>query len=93
MCCTRREAAETIEADGLGAAKPAWNDPGLLSGWREAWSVAANAALAAEGHAAWFDHRSLDAQRPEAQARAEAATGPQERQRALIEVVRLTYIP
>lgn len=82
-----------LEADGFGAKERAWNDPGLLTGWREAWSAAANAALAAEGHAARFDHRSLDAQRAEAQARAEAATDPRERQRALIEVVRLTYIP
>lgn len=82
-----------LEADGFGAKERAWNDPGLLSGWREAWSAAANAALAAEGHAARFDHRSLDAQRTEAQARAESATDPRVRQRALIEVVRLTYIP
>lgn len=82
-----------LDADGFGPKAREWNDTGLLEGWRVAWAEAANAALEAEGHAGRLDHRSLEAQRADWQARADAAPDPRTRQRALIEVVRLTYIP
>lgn len=82
-----------LDADGFGPKAREWNDTGLLEGWRVAWAQTANAALEAEGHAGRLDHRSLEAQRADWQAQADAAPDPRTRQRALIEVVRLTYIP
>jgi hypothetical protein len=46
-----------------------WNDTRLLEKWRESWADAQNRHLQRYGHAARVDHRSLEAQRADAEAR------------------------
>jgi Ti-type conjugative transfer relaxase TraA len=48
-----------IDCDGFGKKQRAWNDVGLLRGWRESWADMANARLAELGHDTRIDHRSL----------------------------------
>src|SRR5215218_3783635 len=55
---TLREAGR----EGFGRKVRAWNGVAELQGWREAWTATANACLAALGHAAHIDHRSLKEQ-------------------------------
>src|SRR5215213_7767165 len=55
---TLREAGR----EGFGRKVRAWNGVAELQGWREAWTATANACLAALGHAARIDHRSLKEQ-------------------------------
>ena len=47
-----------VEGHGFGPKERAWNDRGLLSGWRERWAEMANQRLAELGHDARIDHRS-----------------------------------
>lgn len=56
--------------DGWSKNKPRdWTDKATLEALRESWSTAQNKALAAAGVAARVDHRSLEAQRADAEAR------------------------
>src|SRR5215213_8491960 len=48
--------------EGFGRKVRAWNGVAELQGWREAWTATANECLAALGHAARIDHRSLKEQ-------------------------------
>ena len=47
-----------VTADGFGLKQRAWNDRGLLRGWRERWAEMANARLVETEHDARIDHRS-----------------------------------
>lgn len=49
----------SLDGEGFGKKERSWNGDDLLVHWREAWSVAANAALAKAGQEARIDHRSL----------------------------------
>ena len=49
----------SLDGEGFGKKERSWNGDDLLACWREAWSVAANAALAKAGQEARIDHRSL----------------------------------
>lgn len=63
-----------IGPDGFTGNKVrAWNAVEVLEGWRERWAVHLNQALEQARVAARVDHRSLEAQRAEAQQRAEQA--------------------
>src|SRR5215212_4601139 len=48
--------------EGFGRKVRAWNGVAELQGWREAWTATANECLAALGHEARIDHRSLKEQ-------------------------------
>ena len=50
-----------IGPERFGAKRRDWNNLGLVSQWREAWSTACNTALAQAGHAERIDHRSHQA--------------------------------
>jgi hypothetical protein len=62
-----------MTGDGFGKKGRAWNGPDVLVGWREAWARDANAALERAGRDERIDHRTLDAQRDEAERNAERA--------------------
>lgn len=62
-----------LTGDGFGKKDRAWNAPDLLVGWREAWARDANAALERAGRSERIDHRTLDAQREDAERKAERA--------------------
>lgn len=51
---------------GFGAKRRDWNNPALVTKWREAWATACNEALAAAGHDERIDHRSHKARGIEA---------------------------
>jgi len=56
--------------EGLRAVKTrAWNSKEMVEAWRAAWAAHQNAWLAARGHRARVDHRTLEAQKADAQAR------------------------
>lgn len=62
-----------LTGDGFGKKDRSWNAPDLLVGWREAWAREANTALERAGRSERIDHRSLDAQRAEAEQEVERA--------------------
>ena len=62
-----------LTGEGFGKKDRRWNAPDLLIGWREAWARDANTALERAGRSERIDHRSLDAQRAEAEQQAEWA--------------------
>jgi ATP-dependent exoDNAse (exonuclease V) alpha subunit len=62
-----------INASGFGKKERAWNDRGLLEGWRETWARDLNLALERGGRSERVDHRTLDAQRHELEEKAVAA--------------------
>lgn len=47
-----------LTPEGFGAKRRDWNNPVLVTCWREAWAKACNEALAAAGHDQRIDHRS-----------------------------------
>ncbi|MDT8278494.1 Ti-type conjugative transfer relaxase TraA [Roseomonas mucosa] len=47
-----------VGPQGFGLKERAWNDKGLLQGWRERWADLANERLAELGHDVRIDHRS-----------------------------------
>lgn len=56
--------------DGLHPVKTReWNSPDMLKAWRAAWSLSCNEALERAGKRTRVDHRTLEAQRTEAQQR------------------------
>ncbi len=57
-----------VGPEGFGAKRRDWNNPALVSQWREAWATACNAALDQAGHAERIDHRSNKARGIEAPA-------------------------
>lgn len=59
-----------IGPEGFGAKNRDWNAVEMLEGWREAWARDNNRALERCGHEERIDHRTLEAQRIEAQERA-----------------------
>lgn len=59
-----------IGPDGFGAKRRDWDDRNLVIQWRQAWAKAVNDALADTGSTERIDHRSLAAQRQEAEERA-----------------------
>ena len=58
-----------IDHEDFGPKVKAWNDKKTLVGWREAWADCANRALEAHGSPERIDHRTLEAQRIDAEAR------------------------
>lgn len=65
-----------------------WNAKELLEGWREAWARDTNYALERCGAETRVDHRTLEAQRVEAQERAQEARERGDEAEALRETVR-----
>ena len=65
-----------------------WNAVEMLEGWREAWARDSNRALERCGHDERIDHRTLEAQRIEASARATAAHDRGDEAEALRQTVR-----
>lgn len=51
-----------LTGEAFGKKSRDWNDPELLSQWREQWSDHQNRALERHGHNARVDHRSFEAQ-------------------------------
>ena len=62
-----------LTAMGFGGKAREWNATALLEHWRAAWGQAVNEALAAAGSEARVDHRTLVAQRVEAEREAKGA--------------------
>ena len=58
-----------IEHEDFGKKAREWNGREPILGWREAWADCANQALAAHGSHERIDHRTLEAQRVDAEAR------------------------
>jgi hypothetical protein len=61
---------QSIDETGFGLKVRDWNSDELLVHWREQWAHQANTQLAEAGEEARIDHRTLAAQRAEAQAHA-----------------------
>ena len=64
-----------LTGDGFGKKDRSWNAPDLLVGWREAWARDANGALERSGSRERIDHRTLEAQRQDAERQADRARG------------------
>ena len=77
-----------IGPEGFGAKNRDWNAVEMLEGWREAWARDSNRALEQCGHDERIDHRTLEAQRIEAQERATAAHDRGDEAEALRQTVR-----
>jgi ATP-dependent exoDNAse (exonuclease V) alpha subunit len=77
-----------IGPEGFGAKNRDWNAVEMLEGWREAWARDSNRALERCGHDERIDHRTLEAQRIEASARATAAHDRGDEVEALRQTVR-----
>lgn len=73
-----------LTGEGFGKKDRSWNAPDLLVGWREAWARDANRALERAGRSERIDHRSLDAQRGEAEQQVERARGGGQNELALV---------
>ena len=58
-----------IEHEDFGKKVRTWNDKKTLAGWREAWADSTNQALKVHGSTERIDHRTLAAQRVDAEAR------------------------
>jgi hypothetical protein len=74
----------SIDETGFGLKVRDWNSDELLVHWREQWAHQANAQLAEAGEEVRIDHRTLAAQRAEAQAH--AAAEPEGERRDALEV-------
>ncbi|MBB5712786.1 MobQ family relaxase [Sphingomonas xinjiangensis] len=74
----------SINETGFGPKMREWNSDELLVHWREQWAHQANTQLAEAGEEVRIDHRTLAAQRAEAQAHASAE--PEGERRDALEV-------
>ena len=77
-----------IAAEGFTTKNRDWNAVEVLEGWREAWARDSNRALERCGLDERIDHRTLEAQRIEAQERATAAQERGDEAEALRQTVR-----
>ena len=77
-------AMRSVDETGFGLKVRDWNSDELLVHWREQWAHQANAQLAEAGEDVRIDHRTLAAQRAEAQAH--AAAEPEGDRRDALEV-------
>jgi ATP-dependent exoDNAse (exonuclease V) alpha subunit len=77
-----------IGPEGFTTKNRDWNAKELLEGWREAWARDTNHALERCGAETRVDHRTLEAQRVEAQERAQEARERGDEAEALRETVR-----
>ena len=77
-----------IGPEGFGAKNRDWNAVEMLEGWREAWARDSNRAFERCGLDERIDHRTLEAQRIEAQKRATAAHDRGDEAEALRQTVR-----
>ena len=77
-----------IGPEGFTTKNRDWNAKELLEGWREAWAQDTNHALERCGAHERVDHRTLEAQRVEAQERAAEAHARGDEAEALRETVR-----
>ncbi len=77
-----------IDAEGFTTKNRDWNGKDVLEGWRSSWAEASNDALERSGRDERIDHRTLEAQRDEAQERAAEARERGDEEEALRETVR-----
>jgi ATP-dependent exoDNAse (exonuclease V) alpha subunit len=71
-----------ITPAGFGNKDRSWNDRGLIGRWREEWAEHVNYALARAGHQERVDHRTLEAQRGDAERQASEARAANDNERA-----------
>jgi len=77
-----------IDAEGFTTKNREWNGKDVLEDWRSSWAEASNEALERSGQDERIDHRTLEAQRDEAQERAAEARERGDEEEALRETVR-----
>ena len=77
-----------IDAEGFTTKNREWNGKDVLEGWRSSWAEVSNDALERSGQDERIDHRTLEAQRDEAQERAAEARERGDEEEALRETVR-----
>jgi len=77
-----------IDAEGFTTKNREWNGKDVLEDWRSSWAEASNEALERSGQDERIDHRTLEAQRDEAQERATEARERGDEEEALRETVR-----
>jgi len=77
-----------IDAEGFTTKNRDWNGKDVLEDWRSSWAEASNEALERSGQDERIDHRTLEAQRNEAQERATEARERGDEEEALRETVR-----
>ena len=77
-----------IDAEGFTDKNRDWNGKDVLEDWRSSWAEASNEALERSGRDERIDHRTLEAQRDEAQDRAAEARERGDEEEALRETVR-----
>lgn len=77
-----------IGPEGFGKKNRDWNKVEALEAWRSSWAERSNDALERVGSEERIDHRTLEAQREEAQGRAEEARERGDEEEALRETVR-----
>lgn len=71
-----------ITQAGFGNKDRSWNDRALLGQWREEWAEHVNHALDRAGHQERVDHRTLEAQRGDAERQAAEARAANDNERA-----------
>lgn len=71
-----------LMGEGFGPKNREWNGADKLEGWRARWAEHVNAELERGGHEARVDHRSLDAQRADAEREAVRARNAGDEQTA-----------
>ena len=71
-----------ITNDGFGPKDRSWNERALISHWREAWADHVNRALVRAGHDDRVDHRTLEAQRVDAERQAAEARAANDNEKA-----------
>ena len=77
-----------IDAEGFTTKNRDWNGKDVLEGWRSSWAEVSNEALERAEIEERIDHRTLEAQRDEAQERAVEAHERGDEEEALRETVR-----
>jgi len=77
-----------IDAEGFTTKNREWNGKDVLEDWRSSWAEVSNEALERSGRDERIDHRTLEAQRDEAQERATEARERGDEEEALRETVR-----
>jgi hypothetical protein len=73
-----------ITSDGFGNKNRDWNDKVLLVHWREGWAEHVNRALGRAGQGERVDHRTLEAQRLDAERQAAQARAANDNERATV---------
>jgi len=71
-----------ITGEGFGNKDRSWNERALIGHWREEWAEHVNRALDRAGHEERVDHRTLEAQRKDAERQAAEARAANDNERA-----------